>query len=164
MESIWNLIASIVTGFATVVAALSAAYVKLKPALQPLLKRRTAKIALLYEADHKNSGKQAETFLKELQERGYRDINRTANPAAVQAPHIVIILQPKNETVCEQIKTVQATAPDAIALILTYNQLDSLKNIDEEKSKIDRKKFLVSNSELRLFSDLSVLVEGIKRK
>ncbi len=147
----WKLIAATITGLTAVTASIIGLIQKLRLILQPLLRRRTAKIAVLHNVENEESTKD---FAKLLRVRGYRDIDLTRTPEALLGRQVVIIWQPATEMAAELVATVQRVTSDATLLILSYDQLPLQRS----------EGILLSNSKLRLLSDLSALAEGLEPK
>ncbi|WP_339138137.1 MAG: hypothetical protein WGN25_07940 [Candidatus Electrothrix sp. GW3-4] len=145
----WKVIAGGITGIGLIVKAVHDVYMKLCSILQPLLRRQTAKIAILHNQENKDS---AAGFVEELNSRGYKDVDLTAMPEALLGRQVVIVWQPKKETAAELVESVQSAVSDAFLMIFTYEDL-----------KVQRsERVLFSNSTLRLFGDLSTLAEGLR--
>ncbi len=145
----WKLIATTIGGIGLIITAVHQVYVRLCSILQPLIRRRTAKIAILHNQENKDS---AADFVEELNARGYKNIDLTAMPETLLGRQVVIIWQPQKETAVKLVESAQHAASDAFLMIFTY------ENLEVQRSK----KVLFSNSTLRLFGDLSTLAEGLK--
>ncbi|CAK8724817.1 hypothetical protein GMJAKD_14920 [Candidatus Electrothrix aarhusensis] len=145
----WKLIATGITGVGIIIVALHEVYVKLRSILQLLLRRQTAKVAILHNQENKDS---AADFAEVLNSRGYKNVDLTAMPEALLGRQIVIIWQPKKETAAKQIDAIQQAASDAVLMIFTYEQLSIQRS----------ERVLLSNSTLRLLGDLSTLAEGFE--
>jgi hypothetical protein len=134
------------TGVATTLGVLAPKLKAARDAIAPLLRRRKLKVVVLAERERIDA---AEAFAKSLREGGYQDAQVTCVPHSVLGARAVVVWHPGVDAASGMCSTAADAAPSATQLVLTHERLTLVLN----------EKRLLSNSEIRLRSDLAILAE-----
>ena len=138
---------STLTALCALIPVLIGAYLKLQEVLRPLLARRSLRLAILAtEAQDRD----ARAFLESLRRGGYRLATMTRAGLSCVGQQAVVVWCPDPATAAATLAEVQAAAPDATVLLLTYDRLDV---------RLSRQ-VLLSNSPLRLRGDVQAVAEA----
>ena len=139
---------STLTAICALVPLVVGAWLKLQEVLRPLLARRSLRLVVLAtEAQDRD----ARAFLESLRKGGYRLSTMTRAGLSCTGQQAVVLWCPEAATAAATLTEVQAAAPDATVLLLTYDRLDVRLG----------KQVLLSNSPLRLRADVQAVAEAV---
>lgn len=141
----------IVTTILSVFAALSSAGLAgvtaaFRKQLAPLRARREMRVCIVCAPTH---AEQAQAFRSQLKSAGYQHVSLTHSPAACAAD-TVVLWKPAVDTAAQVVADLRLASPLAYLLVFTQDRL--AVTIDDRS--------LLSNSKLRLLSDLGVVSEA----
>lgn len=131
------------------VPAAVAAWLKLSEVLRPLLARRRLRVAVVSLPEDKD----AAALVESLRRSGYRDAWLTHAPGAggVTGAGAVVLHTLPPATAGAVLADVQAAAPLATVLVLTYERLEVKLGA----------RVLLANSPVRLRGDLAAIAEAV---
>lgn len=141
-----TLITAILTSLFTVLPIACAAYLKLQEVLKPWLARRRLRLILLCTPETRVA---CGAFLASLRGAGYREATTTHAPLSCAGFQAVVLWHPTETGAATLAAEVQSAAPDAYLLVLTHQRLSVTLG----------ERCLLSNSELRLRSDIAAVSE-----
>ena len=139
-----------ITAIIALVPAAVASWLKLREVLAPLLARRSLRVALVADEDGEQS---AGLFADSLRKQGYRKVYVTRDSSAVLGMQAVVLWTPSRLRAPGALSAAQQVAPSATVLLLTYERLEGVQLAP---------RVLLSNSEVRLRSDLSAVAEATR--
>lgn len=135
------------TALLALAPAAVATYLKLVEVLRPLLARRKLRVAILAaEAVDRD----ARAYLDSLRKQGYTEATITRSPQSCAGMRAVVLWCPAPAEAAATLAAVQASAPEATVLLLTYDRLDVRLGPG----------VLLANSAVRLRSDLAAVAEA----
>lgn len=142
-------VAPFLTALLPLIPLMLAAWLKLLEVLKPLLARRRLRIAFLV-ADGPEDAR-CRAFVASLRASGYLEVTLTRSALSCADRAAVVLWQPGQERVLDELNSLAAHAPEAKVLVFTYPFL---------KGVALGENLLLSQSTLRLRSDLSSLAEA----
>lgn len=128
-------------------AGLAGVTASVRKTLAPLRGRRTLKVCLVCDV---SIAEACIALRGQLKAAGYREVSVTHTPVAAGSADAVVLIKPARETAGEVVKALRLASPLAYLLVFTQERLDV--TIDDRS--------LLSNSRLRLLSDLGVVAEA----
>lgn len=149
MEIFVKLIVPALIAICALVPAAVGAWAKLAEVLRPLLQRRRLRLAIVSPGIHLDG--EIRAFLATLRKQGYRDVTMMRGGASAAGYQAVVLWCPPKGVEAAYLAEVDAAAPDAKVLVLTYEQLQLPRS----------PRVLLSQSPTRLWMDIAAVAEEI---